>query len=133
MAWSDEGDADRILAQTTALLAERGDEQAVALLVDVQAIEFADTDSEHRRYYDQSWGCQVTVWEKTALLDVDDHIVARFTDDVTDRIMPVLTYVAERNEVEGVRYIEPRPALPEVDSGWRETCAARLTAEGLTN
>jgi hypothetical protein len=35
---------DRILGQTTGLLAQRGDEQAVALLVDVRSMTFASTD-----------------------------------------------------------------------------------------
>lgn len=35
---------DRILGQTTGLLAQRGDEQAVALLVDVRSMALADTD-----------------------------------------------------------------------------------------
>ncbi len=35
---------DRILAQATGLLAQRGDEQAVALLVDVRSIALVDTD-----------------------------------------------------------------------------------------
>jgi hypothetical protein len=34
---------DRILGQTTGLLAQRGDEEAVALLVDVQSMALADT------------------------------------------------------------------------------------------
>jgi hypothetical protein len=41
--WTSEDDdeLDRILGQTTALLAQRGDEQAVALLVDVQYMMLA--------------------------------------------------------------------------------------------
>ena len=35
---------DRILGQTTGLLAQRGDKQAVALLVDVRSMALADTD-----------------------------------------------------------------------------------------
>ena len=45
---------DRILGQTTGLLAQRGDEQAVALLVDVRSIVLIDTDEVIRteRFFD---------------------------------------------------------------------------------
>lgn len=36
--------ADQLLGATAALLAQRGDEQAVALLLDVQDLAFARTD-----------------------------------------------------------------------------------------
>jgi hypothetical protein len=42
--WHADERADRILAQTTALLAQRGDEQAVALLIDVRSMELLNTD-----------------------------------------------------------------------------------------
>src|ERR1700735_2205512 len=41
--------AEQILAQTAALLAERGDEQAIALLVDVQSVTIDSTSEVMRR------------------------------------------------------------------------------------
>ena len=42
-------DYDRILGPTRGLLAERGDEQAVALMVDVQSVSLRDTNESHGR------------------------------------------------------------------------------------
>lgn len=52
-------------------------------------------------------------------------LISKFTDDVRGRIAATLSYVAERNGEENVAYVRPRPALPEVDGGWREAHAAR--------
>lgn len=46
---------DRILGQTTALLSQRGDQQAVALLVDVGSISIAETDEAIRTVADEDW------------------------------------------------------------------------------
>ena len=125
--------ADRILAQTAALLAQRGDEQAVALLIDVRSMEFVNTDEEVGREHDP-WGYDTIILvTRAAIFDVDDHLVARFTEDVRARIAQTLAYVAERNDEPRVKYVRVRPALPEVDDQWRETYAARLAAERPTN
>jgi hypothetical protein len=126
--------ADRILAQTTALLAQRGDEQAVALLIDVRTMEFVNTDEVAYTYRDAVWGEMThTVYLQTAMLDVDDHLVSRFADSICERIAETLVYVAERNNVPDVKYVGARPALPDVDKEWRQTYAARLSAERPTN
>lgn len=136
--WQEEEDererADRILAQTTALLAQRGDEQAVALLIDVRSMEFVNTDEVARTQYSVDWGeTAITEYVRAATFDVEDHLIQRFTDDVRERIKVTLEYVAERNYEYDVKYVLVRPALPEVDDRWRETFAARLTAERPTN
>jgi hypothetical protein len=79
-SWDGEEDyaetLDRILAQTTALLAQRGDEQCVALMIDVQAVEFVNTDEVSYTYRDAVWGeLTRTVYYQTAMFDVDDHLV----------------------------------------------------------
>lgn len=131
--WHADERTDRILAQTTALLAQRGDEEAVALLIDVRSMELLNTDEEARRRPDP-WGDDVYIdVYRAASFDVEDHLIPRFTDDVRKRIAATLSYVAERNDEPDVKYVEVRPALPDVDDGWRETYAARLSAERPTN
>lgn len=74
-----------------------------------------------------------TIYRREALLDVDEHLMPRFTDDVCQRIAATLGYVAERNGQENVAFVRPRPALPEVDRDWREAFAARLSSERPSN
>jgi hypothetical protein len=133
MTWTPNDDPDHILAQTTALLVKRGDEQSVALLVDVQSMEFLDSDEVALRSYDDTWEYWTNEYYKVATFDVEDHLVDRFTDDVVARILPPLVYVADRNGVKNVKHFQARPALPEVDDGWRKTFLARLSADRPTN
>lgn len=130
-------DYDRILGQTTGLLAQRGDEQAVALLIDVRSMNLVDTDSVVRTetYMEDFIQQQVTrtIYHRAAVLDVEEHLIPRFTDDVIERILAVLSYVAERNGEENIAYIRPQIALPDVDGEWRTTYAARLTTDRPTN
>ena len=44
-----------------------------------------------------------------------------------------LRYVAERNGIEDVVCVRARPALAEVDDGWRAALGARLAADGPNN
>lgn len=133
---------DRILGQTTGLLAQRGDEQAVALLVDVRSITFAATDEVIRteKVFDplgyptgDDGPAIITIYRRAAVLDVDEHLVSRFTEEVCGRIAATLSYVAERNGEENVAYVRPRPALPELDDDWRATYAARLASDRPSN
>ena len=132
---------DRILGQTTGLLAQRGDEQTVALLVDVRSMALADTDEVIRtEKFIDPWAptgddapAIRTIYRRAAVLDVDDHLVSRFTEEVCQRIATTLSYVAERNGEDNVTYVRPRPALPEVDGDWRTAYAARLASDRPSN
>ena len=82
---------DRILGQTTGLLAQRGHEQAVALLVDVRSMALArprrsDPHREVHRPRGAPTGDDApairTIYRRGAVLDVDDHLVSRFTEEV---------------------------------------------------
>jgi hypothetical protein len=134
-----DGDPDRILAQTTALLAQCGDEQAVALLVDVRSATIENTSEVIRRVRVFDPDIEVdgvlyrTDYQREAVLDVDDHLVPRFTDEVCERIAGTLSYVAERNGEEDVVYVRARPALPEVDGDWRTAYGARLAIHRPSN
>lgn len=90
---------DPILGQTTGLLAQRGDEQAVALLVDVGSMALVDTDEVIRteKVFDP-WiatgddGPAIrTIYHRAAVLDVDEHLVSRFTEEVCRRIAATLS------------------------------------------
>lgn len=125
-------DYDRILGQTTGLLAERGDDRAVALLVDVRSMSLHDTDEVigTRKFFDpfltgDDGPLTETFYRREAVLDVPDHLIPEFTDEVCGRIAAILSYVGERNGEENVAYVRPQPALPEVDEDWRKTYAAR--------
>ncbi len=136
--YSEEEDYDRILGQTTGLLAQRGDAQAVALLVDVRSMTVEDTDEVIDSVTEPDpWipeqHITTTIYRRAALLDVDEHLVSRFTEAVCQRITAALVYVAERNGWENVAYVRPRPALPEFDGDWRATYTARLTREHPSN
>jgi hypothetical protein len=128
---------DRILGQTTSLLAQRGDEQAVALLVDVRSMDLVSTDEAIRTekvfnpWIDTGDDSPVTmtVYRRAAVLDIDDYLVSRFTEDICQRVAETLSYVAERNGELDVFYVRPRPALPEQDDNWRVTHAARLASD----
>jgi hypothetical protein len=134
---------DRILGQTTGLLAQRGDEQAVALLVDVRSMALVDTNEVVRtEQFRDSSGLLTgdpdalvteTIYRRAAVLDVDEHLVSRFSDEVCQRIAATLSYVAERNDEENVAYVRPRPALPEAEGDWRAAYAARLASDRPSN
>ena len=75
------GEDDRILGQTTGLLAQRGDEQAVALLVDVRSVTIDNTGEVIRteRVFipdiEDDGPLIMTIYRREAILDVDDHLV----------------------------------------------------------
>jgi hypothetical protein len=130
---------ERILAQTAALLAQRGDEQAIALLGDVQSVTIDSTSEVMRResvflpdIEGGIWGTE-TIYRQEAVLDVEDHLVPRFTDEICERIAETLSYVAERNGREDVVSVRARPALPEIDPDWRAALGARLTLDRPVN
>jgi|SRR5271157_4825440 len=123
---------DWILGQTTGLLAERGDDRAVALLIDVRSMSLHNTDEVvgTRKIFDtfltgDDGPLIETFYRREAVLDVPDHLIPAFTEEVCERIAATLSYIAERNGEENVAYVRPRPALPEVDEDWRKTYAAR--------
>jgi hypothetical protein len=133
---------DRILGQTTGLLAQRGDEQAVALLVDVRSMALVDTDEVIRTEQVPDIMGLLTgddslvtrrIYRRAAVLDVDDYRVPWFTDEICQRIAATLSYVAERNGEHDVAYVRARPALPEAEGDWRAAHAARLAEDRPSN
>ncbi|WP_169979868.1 hypothetical protein [Microbispora sp. H10836] len=135
--YEQEQEYDQIFGQTTGLLAQRGDEEAVSLMVDVHHMAIEDTDEAiQTETYQDPWTLQSrtrTIFRRKVLLDVEEHLIPRFAEDVRRRILRTLRYVAERNGQGDIAYIEPRPALPELGENWRDTFRNRLTAERPSN
>lgn len=85
---------DPILGQATGLLARRGDEHAGALLLDARAMALVDTDKVIRtdKVFDpwlptaDDGPASITICRRSAVLDVDDHFVPRFTAEICQRI-----------------------------------------------
>lgn len=129
--------SDQLLGAAAALLAQRGDEQAVALLLDVQDLAFARTDEIlQAAHVDETNWHHDDEHSYVALLDVDEHLVDRFTPAVRSRIADALTYVGRRRRaaltdgggwwLNDLRYVEARPAVPVVDGDWRTVLTGQL-------
>lgn len=120
------GDEERVLGQTVALLASRGDQESVRLLVEVTQLEFESTDdwfTDNTNWSDRYWA---------VVLYVDEQIIASFTDAIMERVRPTLIDVATRNGHGAVDRALIRPVLPEVSMDWRDIHRAR-TALRPTN
>lgn len=107
-----------VLAQTAHLLHEQGNNQAAALLLDVDDVEIVPGN----RFGD---------WQDAVLI-VPPYLVSRFTKEAIDSIQPVFGHVAERHEIE-IRSVSAAPALPKVDENWRQALQQRLTQGTASN
>ncbi|WP_053723012.1 hypothetical protein [Saccharothrix sp. NRRL B-16348] len=125
-AVNDMSTKERILAQTALLLESRGDTEAVQLLADVQDISFEYTGES---YYYESWRVET----RAAVLEVEDHMVARFTDEIRQRIATTLEYVAGRHGEHGVDEVRAEPALPQVGPDWRALVKGRSESDRSSN
>jgi hypothetical protein len=101
-------DYDRILGQTAGLLAERGDEKrsrswSTCSPCRYTTPEVIGTRKIFHTYLTGDDGpLTETFYRREAVLDVAEHLVPEFTDDVCGRIAATLSYVAERNGEENV-------------------------------
>ncbi|MFD3544700.1 hypothetical protein ACFWUW_03615 [Streptomyces sp. NPDC058655] len=98
---------DYLLGVTAVLLTQRGHADAANLLADVTSTE--------RNYTDKDW--DVEYYE--VVLDVEPHLVERFTDEIHARILETLQEAVER-EAFGVTTLRVRSLLPKVDASWRD-------------
>ena len=110
-------------------------------LYDVRSITLAATDKVIRteKVFDpwlatgDDGPAVITIYRRAAVLNINKHLVPRFTDEVCMRVAATLSYVADRTGEENVAYVEARPALPEVEDDWRTTYAARLASDRPSN
>ncbi|MFZ4185530.1 hypothetical protein ACOZCG_31225 [Streptomyces pseudogriseolus] len=109
---------DTVLGQTAFFLQEKGDVQAAALLLDVEGIKWTPGN----------WAGDWTVAE----LLVPGWLIERFSDEVLERIRPVLIEAAERHGVEASS-VRAAPALPELGPDWRDALQERLSTDTVTN
>ena len=71
------------------------------------------------------------IYRRAALLDVDEHLVLRFTDEVCQRIATTLSYVAERNGEKTLFTLGhgPRFPRPTVTGANANRAAGQRTSE----
>lgn len=106
------------LGYAAVLLLQRGDREAVELLLDVEnAVVERDPDT----------GYDSDLW-----LEVAPEHRARFTEDVVDKLRQVCVEVADRRGL-GVGWVDVREVLPDVGPQWREQVREQLTGKRPTN
>ncbi|MFE2630691.1 hypothetical protein ACFXDP_22590 [Streptomyces sp. NPDC059374] len=97
---------DRLLGAAAILLHQRGHTDASNLLVDAASFEL---DYQH-----EDWG--VDYFE--AIIDVEPHLVERFSEEIQSRILETLREATERERF-GISGLRVRALLPEVSPDWR--------------
>ncbi|MFE4422021.1 hypothetical protein [Streptomyces sp. NPDC056817] len=107
-----------VLAQTAFLMHEQGNNQAAALLSDVEEVELVPGN----RFGD---------WQDAVLI-VPPYLVPRFTQEVTSSIQPVFEHVAGRHGLE-IGGITAVPALPDIGDNWRQILQDRLAGGAASN
>ena len=133
-----------LLAGTTALFDRRGDQDAVALLIDVRSIAIACTDEEIPGYVDETNWHHDAEAVRILLLEVDADQFSRYKGNVMSRIETTMLDVFRRRLSDlpdrdldrtghTVKYVAAREHLPAVDPVWRETLAAALAWDETTN
>jgi hypothetical protein len=106
------------LAQTAFLMHEQGNNQAAALLADVEDVELVPGN----RFGD---------WQDAVLI-VPPYLVPRFTEKVTAAIQPVFEHVAGRHGLE-IGGVTAAPALPDIGDDWRRILQERLAKGAASN
>ncbi|MGI3202479.1 hypothetical protein ACRJ4W_37195 [Streptomyces sp. GLT-R25] len=97
---------------------EQGNNQAAALLADVEDVELVPGN----RFGD---------WQDAVLI-VPPYLVPRFTENVTAVIQPVFEHVAGRHGLE-IGGVTAAPALPDIGDDWRQILQARLAGGAASN
>jgi hypothetical protein len=116
--------ADAHLGTAAQLLAEQGDKQAAALLLDVQSIEYVFMDL----LFPLGGGEGPDYIKATAKLLVEPLLVPHFTDEIKQQIYEALHEAALTDE----HYIDDVLILPApADENWRESLAANLSEKPI--
>ncbi|MER8160070.1 hypothetical protein [Streptomyces sp. NPDC094472] len=106
-------EAELVLAQTAILLDRQGDREASQLLADATYLDFESTGDSYRT----SGGGQAYIM--AAVLYVDEHLMSAFTDEIQQRIAPILIDVALRHGYTATDRMDVKPVLPAVSKDWR--------------
>lgn len=120
-AVSDPPIGDVLLAQSARLLHAQGEEQAAALLLDVERLELV------------SDGCSWHPNGRTVWLEVEPFLVPRFDTDVLQTITEQMREVGSRHGVEVCCWVQVRASLPAYDPAWRTTLQDDLAGGNVTN
>jgi len=138
--WGDD-DPDRqesleyILGATAHLLAQMGDQQASLLLEDVERLDIMD---EHRgKMGPDPWIMDGSIAPQNSTvyyLDVEPYLAPRFTQEVLERVLPVMKSLAQRVYLPVPEFVDTRHALPNIDTKtWRETLRQQYGGEDVSN
>lgn len=124
-----------VLGATAHLLAQMGDQQASLLLEDVQKLSISHEPRgvmEHNVWSND--GSQIEVNSCVYYMEVEPYLQPRFTEDVANRILPVLRNIAVRVDRPRPEFLDTRPALPDIDiKTWRESLHQQYSNEDATN
>jgi len=138
--WGDD-DPDRqesleyILGATAHLLAQMGDQQASLLLEDVERLDIMD---EHRgKMGPDPWIMDGSIAPQNSTvyyLDVEPYLAPRFTQEVLERVLPVMKSLAQRVYLPVPEFVDTRHALLNIDTKtWRETLRQQYGGEDVSN
>ncbi|ABS06116.1 hypothetical protein [Kineococcus radiotolerans] len=115
-----------MIGKTAMLLQRRGQDQAAALMLDVQGIDYYSYFLDGRDPWDDK--AHVTV----AQIDVETYLLPKFSEDLQEQIREAMHVVATR-EHRSVNALELREVLPEVGEDWRQQLSRELATERPTN
>ncbi|GAA0648150.1 hypothetical protein GCM10009548_12040 [Streptomyces malaysiensis subsp. malaysiensis] len=100
---------ERVLGAAAILLHRQGDAETAAMAADVTSshLIFSGEDSGGMEWY-------------RAVLDVDPHLVPRYTEEVLQRISNAMRAATARDPWMRVMHIQVLPTIPEVSANWRK-------------
>ncbi|WP_275558823.1 hypothetical protein [Streptomyces sp. 5-6(2022)] len=99
---------ERVLGAAAILLHQQGEAASAALA--------ADVTSTHLFLWDTDFGMSTY----KAVLEVEPHLLLRYTDDALEQIIDAMRAVTARDSKMAVGYIEAVPTIPEVSVDWRK-------------
>jgi hypothetical protein len=99
---------ERVLGAAAILLHRQGDAEAATLAADVTTSFLI------------MWDSDFGVDQYKAMLEVEPHLLANYTDESLERIVDAMRMVTARDPGMTVGYIEALPTIPEVSADWRK-------------
>ncbi|MFJ6100314.1 hypothetical protein ACIQHY_04830 [Streptomyces sp. NPDC092359] len=99
---------ERALGAAAILLHRLGDAEAADVAADVTSV--------HLILWETDYGIDMY----KALLEVEPHLLSRFTDDVLERIVEAMRSATIRDRGMSISYIEALPSIAEVSADWRK-------------
>ncbi|QEU93263.1 hypothetical protein [Streptomyces kanamyceticus] len=111
---------EQVLGAAATLLHRQGDAETAGIAVDVT--------TAHLTLWDSDFGIDTY----KAVLEVEPHLLPRFTEEAQERIREAMRTVTARNRDLSVGLMEVLPTIPEVSVDWRKQLRA-ATGPSPTN